>query len=291
MNLLILLISIEIASAGVMILFGKKPKVTHHAHATSSHAVIIMPGISNVGDIAAKTVVPKLLDKNTHVLVVNYAWAKIDTHDIYAAIKHTIKSNNRNPQAAKIRSLSILGSSFGGAVAAKVAEHSLADNLPFGKIGLTLDGSIYAGDNLCWPHWLLQYGGYAIGGIFTTLLKVIPSYLNSSRVLDDVEPGLSMSQLRWHHLSIGLFPMPGLAAQIRFIRDFTPSPNLPDAISKAVFVCTPNDPLINNKGAVPYWRQAIPDIQIVTAAWRAEKHAPFAEQPTLQAEYAAMTFP
>lgn len=285
------LLGSKVFSVIITVFFGRKPKITHHPHPTSTHAVIVMPGLANAGDVAAKTLVPKLLDKKAHVLVVNYPWSTIDSRAIYREIKRIINVHNKLAGKNRIVSISILGSSFGGIVGAEFAEHSLKDGLPFGKIGLMLDGSLCIAANLKWPKWLVKYGGFAVGGILVTLIKAPLSYANSSRAFDDIEPGLDRAHLRWHHARIALFPMPGLAAQIRFVRDFVPSPRLADAVSKAVFVCTPNDPLIDNNGAVEAWRQTLPDIETVTAEWHGGKHAPMAEKPTLQAKYAAMVFP
>lgn len=290
-NIAAVMLVSEILSTGVVRVGFDRPKVTFHPHPTSSHLVVILPATSNFGTIVTRDVVPKLQAKGAHVMVGRYAWGDFNSYDIYKAVVGGIEAHNRQPGTAKIKSISFLGSSLGGAVAIDLAWYFLQDGLPYGKVGITLSGSFCTAADVK-RDWAVKYGGYVMGGVFTTLLKLVPSYWNSSRALDDIEPGLGKAHLRRNHASMGLFPMPGLAAQARYIRDYSPPPdNIADGISKAVFISTPNDPLVDNISAARCWKIILPELMVVTAEWGPNRHAPMAEEPTLQAKHASLSFP
>lgn len=292
----LILVGIEVFSTAFALWFKSRPHVTAHDTLSSDKAVVVIPGFSNVADVAAENIVAKLLGRGVNVFVVNSAWVDTDnTQAMYDELREAIDARNVRAEKAggkQITSMVILGGSYGGPMGYQLGGYLLEDDLPYGKVSLVMDGSFCTREQIRWPQWMLDGGRWARSTFLLTALKAIPWYLQTSQALDDVEPGLDMGRLRYHHWRMALFPAIGAASQVNFIRNFRPEPEAAAAFSETYYIVTPEDPLTDNEASVKCWREmALPDMKAIPAPWAAGKHDPMAEQPSALASIALRSMP
>ncbi len=277
--ILIGVLGLELLGISYFGIFHSRPHVTPHTVIGSTEAVVVGAGLANAGDVATSNIVKKLLEQGVNVYVLNWSMTNMDIRAVYDALREELDKGNTRGE--KLTSIKFLGGSLAGPVEYAMGEYFLEDGLPYGKMSLTMDGSFCTRQQVLWPQELIDGAPWLKSSLIVTALKAPLSYTNTSQALDNVEPGLSMWQLRWHHIRMAIFPMIGMAAQVAFIRDFVPDRRWAAAFSEIRYIVTPGDPLVNNEVSADCWRErAFPNLQLIKAPWQDGKHDPMAEQPS-----------